>query len=95
MSAGIFQREIDEKRFISKRNVRNAYRHAFLSAEGKIVLADLARRCFVGQSTFQWNDPDGRISAFNDGHRCVFELIQKTIRLTDAEVREIAEENPT
>ena len=88
----MFQQQGDEKRFNSKRRVRNAYRHAFLSAEGRIVLADLARECFVGKSTFKANDPSGRISAYYEGLRSVFELIQKTLRMTDAEVRNISQE---
>lgn len=96
MSAALYQARNAAERLISRRRLRNAYRQVFGGLQGEEVLADLARECFAdGRTTFQPNDPDGRISAFAEGRRYVFLHIMNTLNLTDAQLREkIAEEEP-
>lgn len=93
MSAAAIQDEGATKRFVTRRRLRHAYQQAFLSMEGKIVLGDLAKRCFVMGTTFVANDPSGRISAFQEGQRAVFQHIQTILRKSDEEIRNISEED--
>lgn len=89
----MIQDEAAAVRLISRRRLRAAYQHVFLSMEGKIVLADLAKRCFVMSTTFASGPDGGRVSAFQEGQRCVFQHIQTIIRKSDEEIRNIAEED--
>lgn len=95
MSAAALQEQGTFDRFLRKRRMQSAYRHVFLTLEGRIVLADLAKRCFVLSTTFA-SGPDGdRISAFQEGQRAVFQHIQTVLRKTDEEIRNLTEEDWT
>ena len=93
MSAEVIQDEQAFSRFVSKRRLRAAYQAVFLSMEGKVVLADLAKRCFVLSTTFVAGPDGDRISAFQEGQRCVFQHIQTLIRKSDDAIRKITEED--
>lgn len=50
------------------KDLKVAYRKCFESEDGKKVLADLERRCFITYTTFT---PDPYVSAFQEGSRSV------------------------
>ncbi len=80
-------REI-EKQLVEKQNV---YQKVFGTEDGKIVLEDLRKRCFVDHTTY--SDIHGQMS-FNEGRRSVFmhidTILKKDIRdiLEDLTVKE-------
>ena len=71
----------DAQQFIARR--RTAYVKAFANTFGEEVLADLARFCRAGASTF---DPDPRIHALLEGRREVYLRIMDHLHLTEDEL---------
>jgi hypothetical protein len=62
------------------RPVAAAYRDLLATAEGKLVLRDLAAYCRVGLSSFAAGDPHQ--TAFNEGARDVFLHVAEMAGLT-------------
>ncbi len=57
---------------VSKADVAAAYKTAFSTPDGQIILADLMRRfSFTRRTTFVQGDEGGRIMAANEGSRTV------------------------
>ena len=50
------------------KDLKVAYKNCFESEDGKKVLADLERRCFIKERTFS---PDTHLTAYNEGTRGV------------------------
>lgn len=51
--------------------LKEAYEKIFNSEEGKKVLEDLEKNCFVKTTTFPFNQPSALLLAFNEGKRAV------------------------
>ena len=62
---------------------RYAYRATFKGPLAETVLADLARFCRAGKSTFH---PDPHLAAKLDGRREVWLRIQNNLRLSDEQL---------
>ena len=65
------------------------YARTFDGPVAERVLADLARFCRAGESTFH---PDPRVHAVLEGRREVWLRIQKYLRLTAADIDRLAKE---
>ena len=50
------------------KDLKVAYKNCFEGEDGKKVLADLERRCFIKERTFS---PDTHLTAYNEGTRGV------------------------
>lgn len=61
-----------------------AYRRTFSSREAEVVLRDLAKFCFVEETTHQVGDRDSSLIA--EGRRQVFLRIKQYARLTPAQL---------
>lgn len=68
---------------------RAAYSDVFSSANGRIVLADLAEVCGAGKSPFVPGSPDE--TAFRAGRQEVWLRIQKWLGMTDEDIHALAE----
>ena len=66
-------------------NLQRDYIHIFESDEGKRVLEDLKKRCFVNQTTFV---NDSHATAFHEGHRSVVLHILTMLSLDIAKLKE-------
>lgn len=62
------------------------YRRVFDTPDGKAVLDDLKRRCYIGHTTY--NDSHGQMS-FNEGRRSIYVFIEN---LLNKDLKEIIEE---
>jgi hypothetical protein len=67
--------------------VAHAYRNVFTADEGRQVLADLARYCRAGCTSFVAGDPHQ--TAFNEGARDAFLHIVELAGLTPADIAEL------
>lgn len=65
------------------------YARTFAGPVPERVLADLAKFCRAGESTFH---PDPRVHAVLEGRREVWLRIQKYLRLTAADIDRLAKE---
>jgi len=69
------------------------YRRTFQGKDGEAVLADIRKRCFRDQTTFDNNH--GRMG-FNEGRRSVLVRIETMISIKPDEVADLPREyNPT
>jgi hypothetical protein len=74
----------------SFQRLRRAYRSAFGSEEGRIVLGDLSRFCFATRSVYVPGDP--MATTLNEGQRRVWLRIQRVLTLTDDQIYRLQEE---
>ena len=65
---------------------KTAYNAVFRSAQGEVILRDLARFCRAHDTTFV---PDDRASALMEGRREVWLRIQHHLQLSEAELWDI------
>ena len=63
------------------------YRRVFDTVDGKMVLEDLAKRCFENYTSFDANNPYQ--TSFNEGRRSVYKHI---INLLNRDLKELLEE---
>jgi hypothetical protein len=68
-------------------NRRQSYQLVSNQPAGKVILADLARFCYAFESCW---DPDPRIHAMKEGRRSVWLRVQQHLKLSDAELYQIA-----
>lgn len=68
------------------RTKKRAYSRIFDGADGEVVLTDLKKFCRADMSTFEVDDPNGRVSALREGRREVWLRINKYLNLTEAEI---------
>lgn len=66
----------------------NAYRRVFSTEDGKIVLNDLMKACFIMRSTVG-NSSDE--TSYNEGQRNVVLRILETCKMTSTEVEKVYE----
>ncbi len=81
-TAKIIPQEIEKQ--IAENQQR--YQRVFGSEEGKQVLSDLEKRCFINHTTY--NDNHGQMS-FNEGRRSIFVYINNMLK---KDLKEMLEE---
>ena len=84
------QQELNEKQMAEIEQLKKDYLATFNSAEGKRVLADLERKCFVNQTTF--SATEGRTS-FNEGMRFVVVNIKNMMVMNILKLRELLQKS--
>jgi hypothetical protein len=75
-----------KRRGVRAANAINAYRRLFSTEDGKTVLADMAKSCFLSRSVISTTPHE---SYFNEGRRSVILGLLGTINMTEQQVADM------
>ena len=97
MNFGSSKESLKERIFSKRKKINKAlyaaaaYKALFLSESGKVVLEDLASKCFVFCPVTDVSNQNGfsMVSAFNDGKRAAFLDILKMIGISQDKMIEM------